>query len=481
MLITYNGVSLPYSDVSDFQEESVYDDLSKTDRACSRYTITSRFLVGAAYRQILSPGLVGVDDESGPAELMLRLDELLMQPRRALSVKFNGVELLPNPQPGNPGTVDVMNGPVPQYFRYQKLYDDLFIVEYKIVAHYVQNFENGKQITAAGNAVLYHRWSEDVEVDEAGYSKRTRKGQFKLRSDNVDGLTPDDLAGRLVSLSIPSGFVRERSRRGVLPDGLTLEYELVDQEVYRYPAPPSFKSEGRYTESGSGLGCPVRKADVYVKLTGDANTDQAALVLAATRITVAKLKLVGAEIRPAPPAQQNAANANPLAARGRGFGQRLLDLQADLAVAFAQGFAQQPVDGPKLDRAILERYELTVDLYKNVVEARLAARFVGRRKRLDTIAGVREAGLTTTPLSAIEGGRRGTPPPMKLGGTAKLLLQAAEYWDNRNANDQQLKPAAARLTDNPALDYGNSRVQFGGTQAGGIANLPGESGKNKEA
>lgn len=173
----------------------------------------------------------------------------LFAPRKALSIRVNGVELVPQPQQGQSGTVDAMNGPKPNGCQIVALNDTLFLVTFGITAHYWEKYTTAPTSPVTGNnaiagTVLYNRWRESLIVDDRNFTKRTRQGRFQIRSDNVGGFIPDQLRTQMAIVGIPTGFLRIRNEYTVTEDGLGMEYLQEDQEVFKLPPQPAFSAEG---------------------------------------------------------------------------------------------------------------------------------------------------------------------------------------------------------------------------------------------
>src|SRR5690242_6958430 len=104
-LVTYNGVCLPYPFHTTFRQEAVYDDVGQTDWHLTRYHLEIQCIVNHAYLGAMtSDPSLPLAAAPGPYDFMRDLRNRLMKPRQALSVKFNGVEYIP--QNNMPGTVD---------------------------------------------------------------------------------------------------------------------------------------------------------------------------------------------------------------------------------------------------------------------------------------------------------------------------------------------------------------------------------------
>src|SRR5258708_1862141 len=94
-IIVYNGVTLPYAHLTDFGHDVIYED-SNTDWFCTRYTISLQTIFNVNYLAPLAGDIVG--KTTNPADIMTIVRNRLMKPRKVLSVKTNGVELIPNKQ-----------------------------------------------------------------------------------------------------------------------------------------------------------------------------------------------------------------------------------------------------------------------------------------------------------------------------------------------------------------------------------------------
>lgn len=469
MLITYDGISLPYSENTKFEQEVVYDDFSQTDAVATKFTVHTQFLVNKNFLRMMDPDTWenSQNVDYSAADMVNALGYRLRRPRRSLSLKFNGVEMVPDPE--GPGTVDAMNGPKPLYFRFVQLTSETFICEYGIEAVYVDTRritgnDNVTELTKSSNAgggVLYNRWEETVTIDECQYSKRTRTGKMTLRSDNPKGLTPDKLRREFCIVSVPDGFVRDSSEFRQSPDGLSIDYTIVDREVFRLPPTGSYKAEGLYRESGKGFNSALRYAECQVRLYGTRLSDQAVLLLTAIRIVSTKLNQAGARLSiggPKPNAQNND-DDEPLLAK-------LAFIAPNVVQFFRNKFAPPPPPAPVFkNQAIAQEITAEIDLFNNIVFYRVLARFVGNKRERGGLAVIR--GNITQFNSATE-------QPIYLDrGTGSLLLQAASYWDALLNNNQ--------LT--AGTDSGNGDATRTGSAAVRMSvelNRPGEAGKTKE-
>ncbi|MDE2098092.1 MAG: hypothetical protein KGL39_12635 [Patescibacteria group bacterium] len=396
-IVKYNGITLPYSHITNVSQEAIYDD-SSTDHLFNRFDVTIQAVLNSNYVATISSSIP--NQVTNPADIMSFIRHKLLAPRRLLSIGFNGTELTPARQQGDPippdpnEFIDAKNGPQPQYCKIDQLTNTTFLITYRVVAHYhecpiiVDNSKHQNIVqNKAGNAVLSNRWSESVVMDENQYTKRSRTGRIILRSDNIDGLTPDQLRSDMAVVGVPEGFIRESSEYSITPDGLMLEYHIVDREVFKMPPRPAFKSSGRYTEIKTQNGA-ITLGQVEVHLEGDKVTKQDDLVAIALYIACQKL-----------------------AVRSKTPG------------------------SPFQDIAIMNFSRVSVGLYDNTVDVIMQGMFKNRsginrinntKARFCGTNGFRIAGITITPPSPLGGD--GKPNYMDRG-TTNILLQAAAFYD----------------------------------------------------
>lgn len=385
-VITYNGVTLPFAYHTDFREEALYDPVGDTDWYCTKFDISVEAMLHADYLVLLFPTLAGKTLNAAIIKKAIR--PLLMQPRKALSITFNEVNLLPqataNPLLQHP--VDAMNGPKPQYCNITQLHNTCFLLSYRIIAHYWENnavdpnaVEQENIVSnRTGNNVLYNRWTETVEYDNLNYAKRTRDGKFGIRSDNTDGRIADEVRSQMAVVSVPAGFLRESSRYTVTPDGLAIAYTIVDKEVFKKPPAPAFEAEGHYTETATRQGA-IRMGECRVRLKADKTTDQIRLVNEALTICNAKLAIRGHQL--------------------------------------VQGeFARRTF-------TILEHASIRMNLYENEVECVIRCIMQADNQRKNGIAAFQDMD-NLTPQSD-----RNYTPFYKDRGTSAFLIQAAAYYD----------------------------------------------------
>ena len=457
-LIKYNGVTLPFALITSFRQEAVGDDQGNTDWCYTKFDVQIQTLINAEYIELLDPLLAGLKANTSPAELMVHVRTKLLQRRRPLSMTFNGFELIPQPQDGLSGTVDAKNGPIPVFCEISKLTNTTFLCNYRIVAHYWEKNTDPPIKNEQGNNVLFNRWSETIAIDYTNYSTRTRTGKFVIRSDNPQGKIADEIRTQLAVVGVPAGFLRESASYTVSPDGLGINYTIVDREVFKKPPAPAFKASGEYREEALKNGA-MRYASVRVRLEGSKDTSQTNLINVAVAIATTKLGIRGAELN----------RGDKEAAQG-----------AVARAAFRLGGAVGASEAPRVKTekrgrfGIIESASVSHSLYTNDVEVNMRAmytpgKYTLSKKRLNVIAAF--AGMNTdVPYSPPNSTYA---PNYYARGTASFLLQAAGYYDPSLTG---AKRPFADTTPHAASD--NVYVADGQGAIGGLA--VGKAGKRKE-
>ena len=386
--ITYNGITLPYGATTSFKQVAVRDDLGDTDWILTRFDITVNAVINLDYLPLLAPDLVNASTGDTASFLMKTVRPRLLQHRKRLSFTFAGEELIPEIQEGNLGTVDADNGPKPQTCDILELTNTTFLISYHIIASYWENFADASATftpppvsidNPTGNPVLFNRWTDSIDISDLSMSRRTREGKFRIRSDNAAGLIADQFRFAMAQLGVPAGFLRESSRYVVSPDGLSLQYQIVDKEVFKLPPSPAYKAAGEYTES-SGKASATRFVEAWVRLEAAKTVNQSVLVQKCISVVVKKLHI--------------------------NFSDR----------------GDQP-------SAIPISASLRLGMYDNWVHCQIKAQVTKTTKRYDNIAWMNKS-VCFTPFSDAGGTFQGaTTPAYPVYGTAGRLLQAAAYWD----------------------------------------------------
>lgn len=378
------GITLPYPFSTNFEQTAVYETEGNTDYIVTKFNINVQAILNANYVDYVGGGMTEFNTEN-PADMMVEIRRKLLAPRKRLSFKVSGTELIPF-IPNQNGTVDCINGPQPQYCNIQQLTNESFMISFGIIANYWENqTANGLTNRNIGSPVLWNRWSEQVTYDETMHATKNRSGKYFIRADNNAGQQADQLRVSMAVVAIPAGFLRQRARYKIDPNGLAMEYELEDKEVDKMPPSPAFKADGHYAETTTAGGA-TRMAQCWVRLQGAKNTDRSALIQAAVAVCSAKMNLGG-----------------------------VLTLKSNNQF-----------------RAMLSNAAIRVGLYDNWVECTMQCAMQPRttangQGRVQGVAGPNFANFAITP------GSDGVnfQPPYQYRGTAPgaTLLQAAAYYD----------------------------------------------------
>ncbi len=373
-ILRYGSVVLPYNFTTKFDQQAVYDE-SNTDRCYTRFEISAQGIINPAYLSVMAPDLVG--NNLTVAEITRVITDRLRRQRQQLYFQVNGKELIPQPA-GVTGTVDAMNGPQTTVTTLELSSETIFL-SFQVVAHYWENYDvvPGDEPFAPnrpGNNALYNRWEERIELDELNFTKRTRTGKFKIRSDNVDGKIAAEVMSQMCVVGVPPGFLRKKAEYTVSPDGLSIMYTVTDEEQYKMPPSPAYTAEGHYMEATT-RGDGKRFAEVRLRLQGTKLVAQHELVRTLVALMSKKLELVEAPL------------------------------------------------GDK--NVVVQKASLQVDMFNNSVEGSVAVMFNPNKKRRSEIAFIRDK-ICITPL--VDDVKL-NPPAFSLRGSASRLLQAAAYYD----------------------------------------------------
>ena len=392
-IVRYNGISLTYPLHSAFSMETVFDP-SGTDLMYTKIDATVQCLINRDFFSTIDSSLLsGVNPKGDLAGSMRWIRFKLMQARKDLTISVGGTNLIPPRQTKDAGggrTVDARNGPQPQSCVITKMSDNSFLVTYRIIGHYWENFSDADGaiggLNRDGNIVISCRWSETQEIDQRNFSVRRRDGTFVIRSDNVSKAIADDVRGLFAVVGIAPGFVRKSARYTIQPDGLAMAFSIEDQEVYLMPPFPAFEADGYYSESSTTNGAN-RQGECYVQLKGTLG-----------------------------------ANA------GVDSKDRLLEIALVVMIRKLKQVNATGGDGQLLSQRVLLSSTIRTSLYDNIVECRALIWFgpIGRKKTF---------GFNAVNLSAVVSPPTGSDPATAKApavsdrGAADLLIQAAAYFD----------------------------------------------------
>lgn len=179
---------------------------------------------------------------------------------------------------------DVNNGPrCTQFSVTQITGNDIFRIEAEFEICKVEC--NSEGLTPNNSrGVLSNRWSCVDDIDQDYYTTRTYQGRLRMATASFSPHSFRDL----VVPPLPHGMKRAHMHFAATPDGMNLDYAIVDREV-AFSAPwPATSWAVRHTEN-VGDGNLLGTGEISVYLAGDRNVDKSALIKLALSIYEAKL------------------------------------------------------------------------------------------------------------------------------------------------------------------------------------------------
>lgn len=260
-VVQYNDVWLYNVQTREFRQEIVYDP-SRTDRLMSRYTIT---VEGVVTPQMPGPGNYihpyGVQHEAA-ADWFHSIRLALAEPRRPLVISHYSwrqnqaqaktfFRCVPAQQYPTDPERDLGGGPKPTELRIVAVFGaTAYLVQWTVVCEQLESPKGGEYKFLDGyqdvQPVLVNRWSVAEEFDENCFCTRTISGS--LRMSQPAAQTGFDYRWLAVPW-LEAGFKRQRMRYAVQPDGLEVQYEIVDRQVHTMPPWPCTDMRIRHSRS----------------------------------------------------------------------------------------------------------------------------------------------------------------------------------------------------------------------------------------
>jgi hypothetical protein len=300
--VIYNGVEIRKCLTKRFDQECVYDE-SGTDKLYDKFTIR---VAGVIHRIYLSDNpTVGVSrtteastggamSPNGVATNEFLARRLLMEPRRPFRMAVSDAQLLAcDPRlvevEGDVGSSngdvtigDVNNGPKPKYCNITHIVGtETMTIEFEIEICKVE-CESPNNFSG----VLNNRWSMADQIDADWYTTRTITG--RLRVADV-ALNPQAFRN-LAFPPLQNGFKRDAIETTTSLDGLTLDYKVVDKEIYAACPEPATTWEGTHTMS-TGDGSSTH-AELNLWMQGPKDADKVTMIQAMAAIAQVKLNLL---------------------------------------------------------------------------------------------------------------------------------------------------------------------------------------------
>lgn len=298
---TYNGVIMHDVQTLSFEQVTEYDD-SRTDKVFDRFIIRTRSIVHP--NEFLPDGIghpVGVKFSSASVvttntatDRMNAVHRTLMQPRGHYRFQVGEKLLSATPHAGQPDS-DVNNGPKPIRCNITRVVGaSCFEVEFEIEicivycdagqAALLATLASASTGAVENLKVLNNRWRITEEIDANLCRHRTIEGTLRVGHISY---YPHAFR-RLCVPPLEKGFRRKRMMFADTPDGLSLHYQIVDEERYASPPPPAVDWDATYTEI-SGVGALMGRAEMKIRLTGTPNCDKQKLVAALIGVVKSRL------------------------------------------------------------------------------------------------------------------------------------------------------------------------------------------------
>jgi hypothetical protein len=290
--LTYNGIEFSMIHVLRYDEEPDYEQ-SHTDWKYTKVTIqvSAIFAENPDRSAALLPGDDDVD--VSVSDTVVRIRTALNTPRKLLEFRDGGNLIVSYgaafvPAAGEElptdAQFDVKNGPFPKVFS---------ITRFDGSTSYHVSFSVETYIISCSKLVglLTHRWKETLSYDEMFTAKYSRSGIIVVAStfNTKDGTVNADTTGRASSfIPLRNGFRRENVNFVLSDDGLALDYNYDDVQLYRMMPPGSLRASGNCTETTT-TGAPSLSRSVTLTVAGAPYASQQVIFNIALTIAIDRL------------------------------------------------------------------------------------------------------------------------------------------------------------------------------------------------
>lgn len=282
----YNGQQILGCELLLFEQVEVRDD-SQTDQVYDRVRIRLRGMIhtqvpvthGVLHSPTINTG-VPVSNR------FIALQQTMMEVGEEFSLYIDNGELLFAAGPfsggfgtgtGAAGYADVRNGPHPVDFKIIKVVSNRTLkIEFEIECCIVSC-----ATLTNGAGILSNRWGWTEMIDENWFTRRILNGRMVLASATIN---IHAFRTKLIP-RVQQGFKRELIQVVSSPDGLTMDYTVVDMQM-KYSTPyPGTKIKGTHVVSQTQNGAmAIHKIDFT--LAGPPDVDKRALISLAAKIAV---------------------------------------------------------------------------------------------------------------------------------------------------------------------------------------------------
>lgn len=250
-------------------------------------SVTAIGLPASRYGVGLAGGFTGAIDD-------------LMQPRRRFIMTVGGVNLfdvvaghvepgVPNPNAGDVIPIertDVNHGPTTSVKLLQFVSANTAKIQFRVVMALPYCDRQGQ---APGGIINMRFWiAEDINGED-WTTERTYHGRLRVRHMGHNVLM--ELRNNFVFPPVVDGFVRKRIGLAQSPNGLELEFTIVDQELWAVPPFPATFWDGFHRVSSSVPEAAILDSEMFLHLKAEKTTPKRQLFNVASKILQAKLHL----------------------------------------------------------------------------------------------------------------------------------------------------------------------------------------------
>lgn len=176
---------------------------------------------------------------------------------------------------------DCQNGPTPQNLDIKEILGtETYIVSFRIQTCLVDIFSHTsdvknnrpggerKDLTLVRNRILAHRWSEEISIDELGYSSKKRTGKLYLRAGPPYSETDGYFLRACITPGLSDGFIRKSSNYSISSDALVVSYNFQDNQEFLMSREPMVRVLDGSIDISAPLG-GVRTISVTVTAKGE--------------------------------------------------------------------------------------------------------------------------------------------------------------------------------------------------------------------
>lgn len=277
--VTYNGVTIRNCLTRMFEQENVLDE-SGTDTLFYRFRLSVVGYIHLHANANSKTKITGPNAESGSIATQHRaIRAKLMENRKDFLFSVGNIELL-----RATASTDVNNGPHPQKFDIIHI-GGIGMLRVSFTIEICKVECGGSDVSGESLGVLSNRWSINEDFDHNWFATRTVRGRLRVASIS---LNPQAFRGWVVP-PLQRGFKRQRMSFTTATNGLELEYEITDQQVFAAAPNPAKSWTASHVESTTdGVNA---FGSVAVRVEGHPGVDKRELVSLAAKICEARLKL----------------------------------------------------------------------------------------------------------------------------------------------------------------------------------------------